>query len=92
VAFESDSDFLGQGIPRDQDEIWLHNTATRVYTRVTNSPGRESWSPSLSADGAKVAIKSDADFLGQGIPQFQFEIWLFSSPEQTIYLPMILKD
>ncbi len=79
VAFYSDSDFLGQGIPDDQWEVWLYDTATMTVTRVTTAAGsgnRDSWHPSLSGDGTKVAFWSDSDFLGQVITDDQSEIWL----------------
>jgi Tol biopolymer transport system component len=92
VAFASDADFLGQGIPNDQAEIWLYDTMTMTVTRITASgEGRDSYFPSLSADGKIVAFASDADFLGQGIPDNQFEIWLYRQYDYSGYLPVILK-
>lgn len=35
IAFESNSDFLHQGIPVDPFEIWLFDTSTMSYTRIT---------------------------------------------------------
>lgn len=87
LAFVSDSDFLGQGIPDAQREIWLYDTATMTVTRITTASdgNRSSFDPSLNADGTKLAFKSDSDLLGQGIEQFQFEIWLYdASPLQVI--------
>lgn len=84
IAFESDSDFLGQGIPHDQFEIWLYDTATLTYTRITTSPAdRGAYQPALSADGKHVVFRSDTDFLGQGIPQHQVEIWLYDTVAMT---------
>jgi Tol biopolymer transport system component len=86
VAFVSDSDFLSQGIPNEQLEIWLYDTATMTYTRVTTATGsgeRTSWNPILSADGSVVAFSSDSDFLGQGIPPGQLEIWLCDTSTMT---------
>jgi Tol biopolymer transport system component len=91
IAFVSDSDFLGQGLPNDQFEIWLYNTATLTVTRITtasaanrnsgysNLPGL-----SLSGDGSKIAFVSDSDFLGQGIPDGQYEIWLYDTSTLTV--------
>jgi hypothetical protein len=42
-------------------------------------------------DGTKIAFASDADLLGQGIPNGQFEIWLYGSSKQQLYLPLVLK-
>jgi Tol biopolymer transport system component len=86
VAFQSDSDFLGQGIPDDQLEIWLYDTATMTVTRVTTAAGtdRDSRSPSISADGTKIAFHSNGDFLSQGIPANQSEIWLCDTAAMTV--------
>lgn len=85
IAFHSDTDFLGQGIADEQNEIWLYDTATMTVTRVTTAsePGRDSQNPSLTADGTKIAFESDSDFLGQGIPAGQFEIWLYDTAAMT---------
>ncbi len=37
VAFTSDSDLLNEGIADEQYEIWLYDTATMTYTRVTSA-------------------------------------------------------
>jgi Tol biopolymer transport system component len=86
VAFESDSDFLNQGIPNNQFEIWLYDTTTMTLTRVTSAshPGRISFFPDVSADGTKVAFVSDSDFLDQGIADDQFEIWLYDTTTMTL--------
>jgi Tol biopolymer transport system component len=92
AAFASDADFLDQSIPNNQAEIWLYDTTTMTVTRITTSgEGRDSYFPSLSADGKTVAFASDADFLGQGIPDNQFEIWLYRQYDYSRYLPVILK-
>ncbi len=90
VAFRSDSDFLGEGIPDDQFEIWLYDTAALTYTRITTASAadRDSWGPSLSADGTRLAFYSDSDFLGGGILDDQLEIWLYAPPVR-VYLPLI---
>jgi len=94
VAFESDSDFLGQGIPDGQHEIWLYDTATMTFTRVTvaSDSNRESWSPSLSGDGTEAAFESDSDFLGQGIPYGQHEIWLYDAATMTVTRITVASD
>ena len=85
IAFHSDADFLGQGIPQFQTEIWLYDTATMTVTRLTTSgSNRDSNFPSINGDGSKIAFQSDADFLGQGIPQFQTEIWLYDTGTMTV--------
>jgi hypothetical protein len=85
MAFESDSDFLGQGILDNQNEIWLFDTGTMTYTRITTASdsNRDSLDPSLSADGTVVAFRSDSDLLGQGILDDQYEIWLYDTTTMT---------
>ncbi len=95
VVFESDSDFFRQGIAENQTEIWLYNTTTMTYTRVTSSSDsttRASVTPSLNADGTVVAFHSDSDFLGQGIGDGQFEVWMFTlCGEACLYLPIVVR-
>lgn len=81
VAFESSADFMGQGIPNGQEEIWLYDTVTLTYTRVTSASHleRDSRRPSLNWDGSLVAFESDSDILSQGIPEGQTEIWLYDT-------------
>ena len=69
IAFYSNADFLGQGIPQYQNEIWLYDTATMTVTRVTTAGGsgeRDNRHPSINSDGSKIAFYGDADLLGQG--------------------------
>ena len=79
IAFFSDSDFRNEGRPAGPFEIWLYDTHTLTYTRITSAShvSRNSLSPRLSADGRKLVFYSDSDFLGQGIPDNQNEIWLY---------------
>ena len=86
VAFYSDSDFLGEGRPDDVVEIWLYDTTTMTFTRVTSASDsdRNSYSPSISGDGTRVAFESDSDFLGQGITDTQNEIWLYDTATMTL--------
>jgi Tol biopolymer transport system component len=86
VAFFSDSDLLGQGIPDGQNEIWLYDTRTMTYTRITTATGagtRHSSMPSLSGDGRLIAFYSDSDFLGEGISDHQYQIWLYDTTTMT---------
>jgi Tol biopolymer transport system component len=95
ILFMSDSDFLSQGIPDNQNEIWLYDTVAMTFTRVTshsNGPARDSSGPQMSADGSKIAFRSDADFLNQGIFDEQYEVWLYSYLPSSIYLPVVLKN
>lgn len=86
IVFTSDSDLLHQGIPDDQHEIWLYNTATMTFTRVTtaNAPDRSSYRPRLTHDAAKIAFVSNADFLGEGLPANYYEIWVYDTASLTL--------
>ncbi len=85
VAFESDSDFLNEGIADARYEIWLYDTATLTFTRVTtvSDHNRNSWDPSLSGDGTVVAFRSSSDLLNEGIADGQQEIWLYDTTTLT---------
>jgi Tol biopolymer transport system component len=76
IAFESTSDFHNEGLPANYF-IWLYDAKTQALTRLTpRNGGRDAFEPSISADGSKIAFWSDSDYLGQGLPDGQFEIWL----------------
>jgi Tol biopolymer transport system component len=81
IAFLSDADFKGEGLPEEQYEIWLYDADAgpgQELTRLTNSGSeRDSSSPAINADGSKIVFASNADFLGLGTPGGQTEIWLF---------------
>ncbi len=85
VAFQSDSDLLNEGIANEQYEIWLYDTATLTYTRVTSASdaNRDSWAPSLSGNGTFVAFQSDSDLLNEGRPEYVYEIWLYDTATLT---------
>ena len=85
IAFASNSDLLNQSIPSNQREIWLYDTTTETLTRITTAVpnGRDSTDPSISADGTKIAFRSDSDFLGEGIPELGYEMWLYDIPTDT---------
>ncbi|MEM7344782.1 MAG: hypothetical protein AAF485_11110, partial [Chloroflexota bacterium] len=86
VAFESEADFLKQGIANIQFEIWIYDTTTMTFTRVTsssNGPTRRSRDPSLNADGTRVAFQSDSNLLGQEVVEGQREIWIYDTTTMT---------
>lgn len=85
IAFASNSDLLNQGLPANQSEIWLYDTTTSTLTRITTAStnGRDSTDPSISADGTKIAFHSDSDFLGEGVPELGYEMWLYDIPTDT---------
>jgi Tol biopolymer transport system component len=95
IVFHSDSDFHNEGIIDEQFEVWLCDVQTRDLTRITHAvplgrvgpdptESRHSWSPTLNADGTAIAFYSDSDFLHQGIPFRQFEIWLFETDTMSL--------
>ncbi len=85
IAFYSDSDFLNEGIPDNQQEVWLADTGTLSITRITEASdtNRDSAVWGISDDGTRLAIESDSDFLGQGIPDGLFEIWIYDTDVMT---------
>jgi Tol biopolymer transport system component len=78
IAFASDSDFHGEGIPSGQTEIWFYDVATRQLTRLTRAlaPGGESAQPDISADGTTVAFASNAVLEGEAAGTLAVDIWL----------------
>jgi Tol biopolymer transport system component len=85
VAFATDADYFGQNIPQYQFEVWLYDTVAMTLTRVTyaSDSDRASDRTTVSADGSLVAFQSDSDFLGDGIPNNQFEVWLYNTATMT---------
>jgi Tol biopolymer transport system component len=79
IVFHSDSDFLKQGIARGTPEIWLYDVSSRQLTRLTtaSAPDRLSLHPAISADASTVVFQSDSDFLKEGLPRGQSEIWRY---------------
>jgi Tol biopolymer transport system component len=87
VAFQSDADLLNQGIPQGQDEIWLYDTTSKEYTRITTASetNRNSRHPHISADGNLVVFESDSDFFEEDIPEYQYEIWLYNTTSKEYF-------
>lgn len=87
IVFYSDIDFLGQGIPEEQYEIWLYDTTTMTVTRLTTAAGigdRRSFFPVINGNGTQIVFESNADFLEQGIPDNRGEIWLYDTTTMTL--------
>ncbi len=63
IAIESDTNINGNfGLP---NQIYIFDTTTGIFTQVTNQPVNNSNTPSLNADGTRVAFSSAADINGQ---------------------------
>jgi len=84
VAFHSTSDFDGEGI---QDyNVWRIDTRTGQMVRISDplQPGRVSADAAMSGDGQRVVFRSDGDFLGEGIMDTQYQIWLYDESASSL--------
>jgi hypothetical protein len=83
IAFRSDADLLSEGRAGGDEEIWLWDETTglqRITDALANGgTGRDSYESVLSADGTRIAFRSDADLLSEGRVDNDFEIWLWDS-------------
>jgi len=78
IAFRSNRDLTG-GNADDNREIFLFNTITSAFTQITSTTGGGSDSPSINADGMRVAFESDRDITG-GNADNNSEIFLCVPP------------
>jgi Tol biopolymer transport system component len=86
LVFESDCDFLDEGVAHGQTEIWHYDVSAAQYTRITYSQDadRASSFPTISGDGARIVFRSDSDFHGEGIPAGQAEIWVYDMEDSSL--------
>jgi Tol biopolymer transport system component len=77
IAFLSDANING-GNPEGNSEIWLANATTGIITQITDETAGISVSPSINADGTRIAFQSDANING-GNPDGNREIYLFDT-------------
>ncbi len=77
IAFESRADLTGHNAD-GTSEVFRHLTTTATTTQLTDTTAGESFSPSISDDGARIAFESEAD-LGGLNPEGNSEIWLLDS-------------
>ncbi len=77
IAFASTSDING-GNPEANDEIYLFNTATGVFTQITAETAGDSALPSINSDGTRIAFESTSNING-GNPEGNAEIYLFDT-------------
>jgi Tol biopolymer transport system component len=84
IAFESNTNFLNPS-EGTRTEIWLYDTQTLTFTRVTTASGsdRESLEPAISLDGTKIAFQSDSNLAGHVITAEHYEIWLYDIAAMT---------
>jgi Tol biopolymer transport system component len=91
VTFYSNADFQAEGIDHQQREIWLLNIKTSELFRLTNSTSgtlgdKNSHSPSISANGVRIAFISDADLLNDG--HFgEAEVWVWDGKIANVGQP-----
>jgi Tol biopolymer transport system component len=81
IAFVSDRD-LTPGSPGNADgnpEIFLFDTATGVFTQVTNSLLGNSGRPSIDGAGTRIAFECNRDLVPPGNADLSEELFLFDS-------------
>lgn len=84
IAFVSNADLLNEGNPKYH--LWLYNTITKTYTKVTdhaNVPSGQ-WirDPDISLDGNVIAFVSTYDHIREELNDHQ-EIWHYHIPSAT---------
>ncbi|MGB2693017.1 MAG: IPTL-CTERM sorting domain-containing protein [Thermodesulfobacteriota bacterium] len=77
IAFASTSDING-GNPDGNDEIFLFNTTTGVFTQITDETAGDSALPSINSDGTRIAFESTSNING-GNPEGNAEIYFFDT-------------
>ena len=77
IAFESSANITG-GNPDLNDEIFIYDRLTDIFTQITDEPAGgsdDSGDPSVNADGTRIAFFGDANING-GNPQGDRQVWL----------------
>jgi len=83
IAFDSKANING-GNPDGNFQVYLFDTTTGVITQITDEPGfLDSVSPSINADGTRIAFASEADING-GNPGGNSQIYLFDTTTGVI--------
>ncbi len=82
ISFVSSSDLTGENADANQ-EIFLFNTKTKVFTQVTHSHGERNLISAISANGRTIALASTADLTGDNPDESQ-EIFLFDVRTNTL--------
>jgi hypothetical protein len=77
IAFHSNRDLTGNN-PDENREIFLFDTGTMVFGQITNTTGVINETPSMNADGTRIAFRSSADLAGTN-PDLNDEVFRFDA-------------
>ena len=77
IVFDSTANING-GNPEGNAETYLFDTTTGIFTQITDETAGDSVSPSINADGTRIAFYSDANINGRN-PEGNDEIYLFDT-------------
>ncbi|MGB2691368.1 MAG: hypothetical protein WBB48_00705 [Thermodesulfobacteriota bacterium] len=77
IAFSSTADITG-GNPDGNNEIYLFDTTTAMFTQITDETAGDSSEPFINADGTRIAFQTLADING-GNPEGNRELYLFDT-------------
>jgi len=77
VAFQSTAN-INNGNADTNDEIYLFDTTTGIFTQITFTTSGTSEEPSISADGTRVAFSSNANING-GNPDGNREMYFYDT-------------
>lgn len=86
IAFESTEGLIETMPAQIPQEIWLYDVREEAFTRLTTTSvlGRDSEAAGINADGTKIVFHSDADLLGEGIPDGVDEVWLYDTESESL--------
>lgn len=77
ISFESSANILGPN-PEEIFQVFLFDTNTNIFTRITNDSSGDSVRSSINGDGTKITFFSVANLNGQN-PDGNGEFYLFDS-------------
>ena len=81
IALGSDMNING-GNPDGNDEIFLLDTTTGIFTQITFTVGASNFGASINADGTRIAFNSNGNINGVNVGGNQ-EIYLFDTMTST---------
>ena len=73
IAFESDRDLIGSNADAN-GEVFMFDTVTMMFSQITTTTGVSNGSPSINADGTRIAFRSSGDLTGSN-PDLNSEIF-----------------